>query len=205
MKKVSYTHSRSGIFLMEIIIAILFFSIVSAICLNIFVHTHNLSKSTAELNFAVREAANAAEITKSADTFEDAAQRLEETGGYTRANNNTDCNVLDALGYADLNDENVYIAFWDDEYQMCTQADAAYCILAAASNDNDDLTAAFAGVVTWEIRVVSLANVASNSESYDTSAAMHDEVSNSSANKASSADTRASVIYELTSEVYYAE
>ena len=58
MKKVSYTHSRSGIFLMEIIIAILFFSIVSAICLNIFVHTHNLSKSTAELNFAVREAAN---------------------------------------------------------------------------------------------------------------------------------------------------
>ena len=183
---------------MEIIIAILFFSIVSAICLNIFVHTHNLSKSTSELNFAVREAANAAEIVKSTDTFEDATQRLEEAGGYTRANNNTDGNVLDALGYSDLNGENVYIAFRDDKYQMCTQADAAYCILAAASNDSGDLTTAFAGVVTWEIHVVSLANVASNSELYDSSAAMHDE--------ASSSTTETSIIiYELTSEVYYAK
>lgn len=198
MKKVSYTHSRSGIFLMEIIIAILFFSIVSAICLNIFVHTHNLSKSTSELNFAVREAANAAEIVKSTDTFEDATQRLEEAGGYTRSNNNTDGYVLDALGYSDLNGENVYIAFRDDKYQMCTQADAAYCILAAASNDSGDLTTAFAGVVTWEIHVVSLANVASNSELYDSSAAMHDE--------ASSSTTETSIIiYELTSEVYYAK
>ena len=186
MKKVSYTHSRSGIFLMEIIIAILFFSIVSAICLNIFVHTHNLSKSTAELNFAVREAANVAEIVKSADTFEDASQRLEAAGGYTRANNK-DSNVLNGLGYADLNAQNIYISFWDDEYQMCTQADAAYCILVAASNDSGNLTsdAVFAGMVTWEIRVVSLAD----NEAGDTS----------------SSDARASVIYELTSEVYYAE
>ncbi len=198
MKKASYTHSRSGIFLMEIIIAILFFSIVSAICLNIFVHTHNLSKSTAELNFAVREAANAAEIVKSADTFEDATQRLEAAGGYTRTNNNADDNVLATLGYDDLNGENVYIAFWDGEYQMCTQADAAYCILVAASDDSGDLTAdgAFTGIVTWEIRVVSLTNDASNSA--QTQAA--NEVG-----EASSADARASVIYELTSEVYYAE
>ena len=187
MKKISYTHSRSGIFLMEIIISILFFSIVSAICLNIFVHTHNLSKSTAELNFAVREAANAAEIVKSADTFKDASQRLEAAGGYTRANNNKDSNVLDSLGYVDLNAQNVYISFWDAEYQMCTQADAVYCILVAASNDSGDLTsdAAFAGEVTWEIHVVSLVD----NEVGDTS----------------STDARASVIYELTSEVYYAE
>lgn len=46
-------HSKSSIFLMELIIAILFFSIASAICMQLFVKAHVLSKNTKELNNAV--------------------------------------------------------------------------------------------------------------------------------------------------------
>lgn len=42
MKK--HTSSRSGLLLMEIIIAILFFSVVSAICLQLFVKAHSMGQ-----------------------------------------------------------------------------------------------------------------------------------------------------------------
>ena len=60
MKK--QTSSRSGLLLMEIIIAILFFSVVSAICLQLFVKSHKLGQNTEELDMAVRQASSVAEI-----------------------------------------------------------------------------------------------------------------------------------------------
>ena len=47
MKQAS-SSSRSGLLLMEIIIAILFFSLASAICLQLFVKAHNLGQDTQE-------------------------------------------------------------------------------------------------------------------------------------------------------------
>ena len=44
--------SRSGLFLMEIILAILAFSVVSAICLQLFVKAHNLGQDTKDLDMA---------------------------------------------------------------------------------------------------------------------------------------------------------
>ena len=60
MKK--HTSSRSGLLLMEIIIAILFFSVVSAICLQLFVKAHNMGRDTEELDMAVRQCSSVAEI-----------------------------------------------------------------------------------------------------------------------------------------------
>lgn len=60
MKK--HTSSRSSLLLMEIIIAILFFSVVSAICLQLFVKADHLGKDTEELDMAVRQASSVAEI-----------------------------------------------------------------------------------------------------------------------------------------------
>ena len=60
MKK--QTSSRSGLLLMEIIIAILFFSVVSAICLQLFVKAHNMGTDTEELDMAVRQCSSVAEI-----------------------------------------------------------------------------------------------------------------------------------------------
>lgn len=54
-------HSKSSLFLMEMIIAILFFSIASAICIQLFAKAHTLSFNTVNQNKAVIHAQNLAE------------------------------------------------------------------------------------------------------------------------------------------------
>ena len=44
---------RSSLFLLELIIAILFFSLTSAVCVQIFVRAHLISRQTQELNTAL--------------------------------------------------------------------------------------------------------------------------------------------------------
>lgn len=53
--------SKSGLFLMELILAIFFFSIASAICVRLFVTSHQLSKQSVQLNDAVTMAESIAE------------------------------------------------------------------------------------------------------------------------------------------------
>lgn len=55
------TTSKTGLFLMELIIAILFFSVSSAICVQLFVQSHLTSKDSVELNHAVEWCQNVAE------------------------------------------------------------------------------------------------------------------------------------------------
>ena len=45
--------SKSGIFLMELILSILFFSIAAAVCVKLFVTSHQLSDQSVNLNYAV--------------------------------------------------------------------------------------------------------------------------------------------------------
>ena len=54
-------HSRSSLFLMEMIIAILFFSLASAVCIQLFARSHLLSTQTVNQNHAVIQAQNLAE------------------------------------------------------------------------------------------------------------------------------------------------
>lgn len=53
--------SKSGIFLMELILSILFFSIAAAVCVKLFVTSHQLSDQSVKLNHAVAMAENIAE------------------------------------------------------------------------------------------------------------------------------------------------
>ncbi len=55
-------HSQSSLFLMELIIAILFFSLASTVCIQLFSKAHLLSQTTVEENHAVIEAQNMAEL-----------------------------------------------------------------------------------------------------------------------------------------------
>lgn len=55
-------HSKSSLFLMELIIALLFFSISSTVCIRLFVKAHSLSAQTVDQNHAVNYAQNMAEI-----------------------------------------------------------------------------------------------------------------------------------------------
>ncbi len=60
MKK--HSSCRSGLLLMELIFSILFFSLVSAVCLQLFVKACILGQETKELDMAVRCAVSAAEL-----------------------------------------------------------------------------------------------------------------------------------------------
>ncbi len=54
-------HSRSSLFLMELIMAILFFSLTSAVCIRLFVRAHTISQDTINQNNALTQAQNLAE------------------------------------------------------------------------------------------------------------------------------------------------
>ena len=58
----SDSSSRSGLLLMEIILPILFFSLISALCLQVFVKAHTLSQDTRKLDAAVRQADSVASV-----------------------------------------------------------------------------------------------------------------------------------------------
>lgn len=69
MKRTS--NSRSSLFLMELIIAILFFSLVSAVCLKAFARSHILSQDANALNDAVIQAESTAELIRSGEAVKD--------------------------------------------------------------------------------------------------------------------------------------
>lgn len=54
--------SRSGLFLMELIISILFFSLAGAVCVRLFVNAHIVSRDSVELNHALEWTQNVAEV-----------------------------------------------------------------------------------------------------------------------------------------------
>lgn len=58
------TNTRSSLFLMELIIAILFFSLASAVCLRMFAKSHQLSTDASVMNQTVNTTANVAELIK---------------------------------------------------------------------------------------------------------------------------------------------
>lgn len=60
-------HSRSGLFLMELIISILFFSLAGAVCIQLFVLSHNISRDTVDQNNAIVHAQNLADVWLSAE------------------------------------------------------------------------------------------------------------------------------------------
>lgn len=53
---------RSGIFLLELMIVILFFCVTSAVCVRLFVKSHMISQNTRNLNMAVNQVSEVAEV-----------------------------------------------------------------------------------------------------------------------------------------------
>ena len=58
---------RSSLFLMELMLAILLFSIAAAICVQVFVKSHMISEQSTNLNYAVLASTSVAEIFRSSD------------------------------------------------------------------------------------------------------------------------------------------
>lgn len=65
-------HSKSGLFLIELMICILFFAFTAGICIRFFVKSHDMSTEARNLYQAQQEAASMAEVLESdADSTED--------------------------------------------------------------------------------------------------------------------------------------
>ncbi len=65
-------NNTSSLFLLELILAVLFFSVASALCIQIFTKAHLMSQDARDLNFAVNEVSSMAEQ-MSDGTLQDAA------------------------------------------------------------------------------------------------------------------------------------
>jgi hypothetical protein len=106
-------HSKSSLLLMELIISILFFSLASTVCIQLFVRSHTLSSDTVALNNAIIQVQNIAELYSHSDGnlnsirsyYPDA--RLDETEKclniyYDEAWNTSGVTEADAFYYATI-------------------------------------------------------------------------------------------------------
>ena len=100
---------RSSLFLLELIIAILFFSLTSAVCVQFFARAHQISRQTQELNAALEKVSGCTEIFLAGGDFTDIfGDRISCT--------------RQPDGSAD------YTLCYDSSWQLCTHADAAYTL-----------------------------------------------------------------------------
>lgn len=76
---------RSGIFLTELMIAILLFALASALCVRIFARAQQISTQAQELSEGVNRCSSAAELLRSASSGENARQLLTERLGMEQA------------------------------------------------------------------------------------------------------------------------
>ncbi|MCR5501603.1 MAG: hypothetical protein K6F53_01190 [Lachnospiraceae bacterium] len=63
----SNSSSKASLFLMELIMSILFFSLSAAVCVQLFVRSHTLSRDSLQLNYAVIASESMAETFYAAD------------------------------------------------------------------------------------------------------------------------------------------
>lgn len=114
--------SRSGLLLMEIMTAILSFSIVSAICLQIFVKAHNLAQDTQELDMAVRQSESVAVILSQTDR---PMKRIQEIYPGSKTS------------------EEHASVYFDKDFQSCKSSDSLYH-LEITSDQIDEQTTSYA-------------------------------------------------------------
>lgn len=106
MKK--YQAHKSSLFLMELIIAIVFFALASSVCLQLFVKSHLLSRQTKELNTAVNLCSSAAESIHQCEGSEEVLREL--------------------MPQLTVSQEKPLLAYYDEEFQACSPGDADYIL-----------------------------------------------------------------------------
>lgn len=101
------TAKRSSLFLLELIIAILFFILASAACVKIFVQSRQLENDSIALNQAVIASTSVAEILRSEEKPYDVLQKVYPKGTYAQ--------------------DHFYI-YYDINWKLCSEADARYTV-----------------------------------------------------------------------------
>lgn len=110
------TRSRSSLFLTEMIISILFFSIAAAFCIRIFVHAHLIGKNSENLNAAQNLASGMVETIAASDGKMDTITRY--------------------FPDADIS-ENTITVFYDENWKICTEKNAAYGLFVTLNEESN--------------------------------------------------------------------
>lgn len=106
MSSTTRSKLKSSLFLMEMIVTILFFSIASAICVRLFAQSHILSRQADELNMAVAVSQSFVEVMKGTDgTME---------------------TLTEYFPNAVCIDDDTLEQYYDADYQECASENACY-------------------------------------------------------------------------------
>ncbi len=98
--------SRSSLFLMEMIVTILFFSLAAAVCVKCFVSAHMMGKETYELNHAIAIATGYAEVMRGTDGDIDS--------------------ITEVFKDSVRGDDSYIMVFYNDRFEACDPDDAVY-------------------------------------------------------------------------------
>lgn len=105
---------RSSLFLVELIIAILFFSLASTVCVRIFVKSHTLEQESKCLNYAVSAASSVAEIFRNQDN---------------------PFKILEEQYPNGIKNDNHYQFFYDKDWSLCNKNEALYTVITDFTKD----------------------------------------------------------------------
>ncbi|MDD2978651.1 MAG: hypothetical protein PHN80_01630 [Hespellia sp.] len=112
---------RSSLFLLELMIAILFFCLCSAICVRLFVQSHVISSDTQNLNMAMNHTTNLAEIFRGVDNYRDALKEQFPNG------------ILSE-------DRNTFTLYYDSDWKECSMEDVEYAVSISVTERGDGIT-----------------------------------------------------------------
>lgn len=108
-------NNTSSLFLLELILAVLFFSVASALCIQIFTKAHLMSQDARNLNFAVNEVSSMAEQISAGTLHSDTAASSGDTAS-DPSTQMPDDSLQDAAAY------------YDSSYASCEKANAVYVL-----------------------------------------------------------------------------
>ena len=122
-------NNTSSLFLLELILAVLFFSVASALCIQIFTKAHLMSQDARDLNFAVNEVSSMAEQI-SAGTLHPATTASSDdtaasSGDTAASSGDTASDPSTQISNDAWQDDTAY---YDNSYASCEKADAVYVL-----------------------------------------------------------------------------
>lgn len=116
---------NSSLFLMELILAILFFSITSAVCVQFFVKSHILNQDSRILTNAVNQCSAAAEVCSTSDDADTAGKLLLEI----------------YPGAEICNADKTAVIYFDSDFNQCAKKDSVYRMMVLLHENEDMLSA----------------------------------------------------------------
>ena len=115
-------NNTSSLFLLELILAVLFFSVASALCIQIFTKAHLMSQDARDLNFAVNEVSSMAEQISAGTLHPDTAASSDDTAA---SSDDTASDPSTQISNDAWQDDTAY---YDSSYASCEKADAVYVL-----------------------------------------------------------------------------